>query len=84
MSLDPDKVRMVTEKAQTLSKRFDEFIERRKAYSEDDDDDENEDIDLDPSEETSLVDPAEEAMRLTPGVDLTPSDSPDDKEPWFK
>jgi hypothetical protein len=86
MPLDPDKLREVTEKAQTLSKRFDAFMERRRADSDDDDDDEDEDedIDLDPSEETSLVDPAEEAMLLTPGIDLTPSDPPDDKEPWYK
>jgi hypothetical protein len=29
MPLDPDKLRMVTEKAETLSKRFDAFLERR-------------------------------------------------------
>jgi hypothetical protein len=49
MPLDPDKLREASEKADSLSKRFDAFMERRKADAEDDDDDE-EDF-LDASEE---------------------------------
>jgi hypothetical protein len=80
MPLDPDKIRMVTEKAETLSKRFDAFIERRMADSDDDDEDEDEDIDLDPSEEIQLVEPARAAMRATPGSDLA---NPEFEEPWY-
>jgi len=82
MPLDPDKMRQVTEKSETLSKRMDALMARRKINDsqeeEEDEDDEDEDIDIDP------LDPAEEAMRLTPGIDLTPSNPPDDKEPWFE
>jgi hypothetical protein len=78
MPLDPDRVREASEKAQTLSKRFDAFVERKAINDAADDEDEDEDIDIDP------LDPAEEAMRLTPGIDLTPSNPTDDKEPWFK
>jgi hypothetical protein len=86
MPLDPDKLRQITEKSETLSKRMDDLMQRRKINDAADEEDEDEDVDLDldPTEEALLVDPAEEAMRLTPGVDLTPSDPPDDKEPWFK
>jgi hypothetical protein len=74
MPLDPDKLREVTEKAQTLSKRFDAFIERRMADSDDDDDDDEEE------NEDELLDPAEEAMRATPGSDLA---NPDIQTPWY-
>jgi hypothetical protein len=84
MPLDPDRVKEAGDKAQSLSKRMDALTERRKINDSAEDDDDDEDVDLDPTEETTLVDPAAEAMRLTPGVDLTPSDPPDDKEPWFK
>jgi hypothetical protein len=75
MPLDPDRVREASEKAQTLSKRFDAFMERRKADPEDEDD-EDEDED-----EEELLDPAEEAMRATPGSDLA---SPESDKPWFE
>jgi hypothetical protein len=84
MPLDPDKLREASEKGVNLSKRFDAFMERREINDSAEDEDDDEDVDLDPTEETTLVDPAAEAMRLTPGVDLTPSDPPDDKDPWFK
>lgn len=84
MPLDPDKLRQVTEKSEALSKRFDELIKRKTINDSEEDEDEDEDVDLDPTEETLLIDPAREAMEATPGVDLTPSDLPDDKEPWFK
>jgi hypothetical protein len=70
MPLDPDKLRQVTEKSETLSRRFDEFMERRKINdSADEDEDEDE-----------LFEPAEEAMRATPGSDLA---NPDLDEPRF-
>jgi hypothetical protein len=71
MPLDPDRVRDLTEKAQSLSKRVDALIERSKA-DDDDDDDEDED---------ELVEPAEQALRLTPGSDLP---KPDIEEPWYE
>jgi hypothetical protein len=83
MPLDPERIKEAGEKAQSLSKRMDEFMERRKINDSEEDEDWDEDEDIDPNEEL-LLDPAEEAMRLTPGIDLTPSDPPDDKEPWFK
>jgi hypothetical protein len=81
MPLDPDKLRMVTEKSETLSKRFDASMER-KAINDaaEDDEDEDEDIDLDPAEEIQLVEPARAAMRATPGSDLA---NPEFEEPWF-
>jgi hypothetical protein len=72
MPLDPEKLRMVTEKAQTLSKRFDAFVERRKAAADDDDDDDD--------EECELQEPAEAARRASPGSDL---DNPEFEEPWW-
>jgi hypothetical protein len=51
MPLDPDKVRQVNEKADSLSRRMDAFLERRKADAEGDDDDDDEEEYLDPSEE---------------------------------
>lgn len=51
MPLDPDKLREVSEKADSLSKRFDAFLERRKADAEDEDDDDYEEECLDPSAE---------------------------------
>lgn len=51
MPLDPDKVRQINERADSLARRFDAFLERRKANAEDDDDDEDEEEYLDPSEE---------------------------------
>jgi hypothetical protein len=67
MPLDPDKLREASEKADGLSKRFDAFLERRKADAEDDDDDEEEFLDaseeLTPSEKRPWhgdADPREE------------------------
>jgi hypothetical protein len=70
MPLDPDKLRLLTERAQSLSKRMDAFIERCKADAEDDDDDDDDE----------LTEPAEEALRLTPGSDLA---NPYIEEPWY-
>jgi hypothetical protein len=42
MPLEPDKLREANEKAQSLSKRFDSYLERRKADPDDDDEDEAE------------------------------------------
>jgi hypothetical protein len=73
MPLDPEKLRMITEKAQTLSKRFDAFVERRKINdAADDDEDEDEDCEL--------QEPAKEARRATPGSDLK---NPEFEEPWW-
>jgi hypothetical protein len=51
MPLDPDKLRQVTEKSETLSKRFDALMERRKADPDDEDEDEDEDCDLEEAAE---------------------------------
>jgi hypothetical protein len=52
MPLNPDKLREASEKADSLSKRFDAFLERRKADAdaEDEDDDDDEEC-FDPSAE---------------------------------
>jgi hypothetical protein len=73
---------MVTEKAETLSKRFDAFLERRAINdaADDDDDDDEDDIDIEPTEEIQLVEPARAAMRATPGSDLA---NPEFEEPWY-
>jgi len=70
MPLDPDRLREAHERAQSLSKRMD-ALERRRAENEDDEDE----------DEDQLLDPAEEAMRATPGSELA---NPDINEPWFK
>jgi hypothetical protein len=80
MPLDPDKLRMVTEKSETLSKRFDSFVERKAINDAADDDDDDDDIDIEPTEETELVEPARAAMRATPGSDLA---NPEFEEPWY-
>jgi hypothetical protein len=74
MPLDPEKLRMVTEKAQTLSKRFDAFMERRKINDAAEDEDEDED------EDCELQEPAEAARQATPGSDLA---NPEFEEPWW-
>jgi hypothetical protein len=79
MPLDPDKMRLVTEKSETLSKRFDALTERRNISDAADDEDEDEDVDLDPTEEV-LVEPARAAMEATPGSDLG---NLENEEPWF-
>jgi hypothetical protein len=61
MPLDPDKLREASEKGVHLSKRMDAFIERRKINDSAEDQDEDEEV------EEELLDPAEEAMRATPG-----------------
>jgi hypothetical protein len=73
MPLDPEKLRQVTENYETLSRRFDAFIERRRANAEDDPEDE------DDGEGDDLLEPAEEAMRSTPGSELA---NPDMNESW--
>jgi hypothetical protein len=60
MPLDPDKLREASEKGVNLSKRFDAFMERRKANEEDDPEEEEEEEDDD---EEVLRQPAEEALR---------------------
>jgi hypothetical protein len=83
MPLPPD--RPITGKTETLSKRFDElekrfdaFMERRKINDAADDEDEDENELLDPEEQ--LREPAEEALRNSPGSDLA---NPDLNEPWY-
>jgi hypothetical protein len=72
MPIDPDKLREASEKVLTLSKRFDAFMERRKADAEGDDED----------DEEELLDPALEARKASsPGSALT---NPKADEPWFK
>jgi hypothetical protein len=80
MPLDPDRVKEAGDKAQSLSKRMDALTER-KNINDAADDENDEDWDEDEIEE-ELLDPAEEAMRATPGSDLANPES-DDKEPWF-
>jgi hypothetical protein len=70
MTLDPDRFRGLNEKFDILTKRFDAFIERRKLSDADDDEDEDD-----------LLEPAEEAIRATPGSELA---NPDMNEAWFK
>jgi hypothetical protein len=76
MPLDPDKLRMVTEKSETLSKRMDALTERRTINDSAEDEDEDED-----EIEEELREPAEEALRNSPGSDLA---NPDLDEPWYK
>jgi hypothetical protein len=79
MPLDPDKLREASEKGVNLSKRFDAFMERRKINDSDEDED-GDDDDEDEIEE-ELREPAEEALRNSPGSELA---NPDLEEPWFK
>lgn len=80
MPLPPDRPN-----TETLSKRFDEMEKRFDAYverkrinnaAEDEDEDEDELLDL----EEQLREPAEEALRNSPGSDLA---NPDLNEPWY-
>jgi hypothetical protein len=73
MPLDPDKLREASERAQSLSKRFDALIERRKINDAAEGDDEEE-------EEEELEEIAEEAREAT-GSDLA---NPDLDEAWFE
>jgi hypothetical protein len=57
MPLDPDKLRLITEKSETLSKRMDSLTERRKINDAAEDEDEDEDDE----ELTELVEEAREA-----------------------
>jgi hypothetical protein len=72
MTLDPDRLTGLNEKFETLTRRFDAFIERRRANAEGDPEDEDED---------DLLEPAEQAMRATPGSELA---NPGMNDPWFK
>jgi hypothetical protein len=72
MPLDPDKLREASERTQSLPKRFDAFIERRKINDAAEGDDE---------EEEELEEIAEEAREATPGSDLA---NPDLDEAWFE
>jgi hypothetical protein len=58
MPLDPDRVKEAGDKAQSLSKRMDAFLERRRADAEDDPEDEDEDAD-------ELLEPAKEATKAS-------------------
>jgi hypothetical protein len=66
MPLDPDKLREASEKGVNLSKRFDAFMERR-AINDSAEDEEDEDEDEDEEIEEELREPAEEALRNSPG-----------------
>jgi hypothetical protein len=80
MPLDPDKLRMVTEKAETLSKRFDAFLERGAINDAADDEEEEE------GEEEELLDPALEALTSST-LGAPPNKVPDPPEvdkPWFE
>jgi hypothetical protein len=72
MPLDPDKLREASKKGVNLSKRMDAFIERRKINDSVEDEDEIEE---------ELREPAEEALRNSPGSELA---NPENEEPWFK
>jgi hypothetical protein len=74
MPLDPDKLREASEKGVNLSKRFDAFLERRNINDAAEDEDEDEEI------EEELREPAEEALRNSPGSDLA---KPENEEPWW-
>jgi hypothetical protein len=78
MPLDPDRLREAGDKAQSLSKRMDALMERRKindsAEDEDGDEDENEE------ELEELRGPAEAILSETPGSDLA---NPDLDELWY-
>jgi hypothetical protein len=74
MPLDRDRFAGLNEKLETLTGRFDAFMECRRANAEDDPEDEDE-------EDDDLLEPAEEAVRATPGSELA---NPDMNEPWFK
>jgi hypothetical protein len=80
MPLDPDRVRDLTERAQSLSKRLDAMIERSKADADDDDEDGEDD----------LEELAEAARNATPGSDLANLNAenralanPELEEPWW-
>jgi hypothetical protein len=80
MPLDPDRLKDLNQQFDTLTKRFDAFMERKKindAADDDDDDEDEEDLDLEPN------DPAEAAMRATPNIDPDNPNSPDNDEPWW-
>jgi hypothetical protein len=72
MPLPPDRFMELNKKLDAAEKRFDAYVERRKAEPEDDDDDD---------EDCDLQEPAEEALRNSPGSDLA---NPDLDEPYFK
>jgi hypothetical protein len=67
--LPPDRLRDLNQQFDTLTKRFDAFMERRKADPEDEEEDDDD-----------LREPAEEALRNSPGSDLA---NPDLDEPWY-
>jgi hypothetical protein len=71
MPLPPDRLRDLNQQLDTLKKRYDAFMERRKADPEDEDEDE---------EDGDLREPAEEALRNSPGSDRA---NPDLDEPWY-
>ncbi len=72
MPLDHDRLREAGDKAQSLSKRMDALMERRKINDAAEDEDED---------EKELRELAEEAREATTGSDLA---YPDLDEPWFK
>jgi hypothetical protein len=78
MPLDPDRLKEAGDKAQSISKRSDELMERRKVNDVAEDEDEHEDQEELIEEE--LREPAEVAINETPGFDLP---NPDINEPWY-
>jgi hypothetical protein len=73
MPLPPDRpnTETLSKRFDELEKRFDAYVERRKADPEDEDEDD---------EDCDLQEPAEEALRNSPGSDLA---NPELNEPWY-
>jgi hypothetical protein len=76
MPLPPDRpnTETLSKRFDELEKRFDAYVERRKADPEDEDEEDDELLD------PELREPAEEALRNSPGSDLA---NPDLDESWY-
>jgi hypothetical protein len=81
MPLDPDRLKEAGDKANSISKRMDALMERREINDAAEDEDEDEDEDQEEFIEEELREPAEEALRNSPGSDFA---NPDLDEPYFK
>jgi hypothetical protein len=79
MPLDPDRLKEAGKKAQSISKRMDALMERRKIKDAAEDED-SEDEDQEELIEEELREPAEQVLNETPGSDLP---NPDINEPWY-
>ena len=77
MPLPPDRFMELNKELDAAEKRFDEFLERRKINDAAEDEDEDEEL---PDPEEQLREPAEEALRNSPGSDLA---NPEFEEPWW-